>query len=152
MVDMTDPAAVLTTLNQKLKELLSIGQFATMFYAVLNTFDETLTYAAAGSTNPAITRENNNVEWLDGKGMPLGASLAATYQNHSVPFQQGDGLLLYSDALIETPNSDGENISTEKLETILSQSNHTLAFNKILAEFKNHGTATDDLTIVLLSR
>lgn len=152
MVDMTDPAAVLNTLNGKLKELLSIGQFATMFYAVLNTLDDTLTYAAAGSTNPAITRENNTIKWLDGKGMPLGASLTATYKNHSIPFQQGDGLLLYSDALIETPNADGENISTEKLETVLSQSNHTLAFNKILTEFKNHGTATDDLTIVLLSR
>lgn len=152
MVDMTDPAAVLTTLNRKLKELLSIGQFATMFYAVLNTMEDTLVYAAAGSTNPAIIRDSKTIEWLDGKGMPLGASLAAAYENHSVALHQGDGILLYSDALIETPNKDGDNITSEMLEQSLQASSHALAFQKMIAQFNHHGTATDDLTIVLLSR
>ncbi len=152
MVDMTDPAAVLTRLNEKLHELLTRGQFATMFYAVLNTLSDTLQYAAAGSTAPALLRGGESVEWLDSRGLPLGASLAATFVNHSVQMEQGDALLLYSDALIETPNAEGDCLSAETIEASVKTQDHALAFNKILAEFKKQNMADDDLTIVLLSR
>lgn len=152
MVDMTDPAAVLEELNKKLRELLSIGQFATMFYAVLNTLDDTMHYAAAGSTSPAIVRSGKTIEWLDSKGLPLGATSYATYQNHATTFTADDGLLLYSDALTETPNDKEEFITSETIETCLKGNNHALAFNKIIAQFQKQNAADDDLTIVLLSR
>lgn len=152
MLDMTDPASVLEKLNKKLKEILSIGQFATMFYAVINTLDDTLHYAAAGSTNPAIIKKDKSIEWLDGKGLPLGAANGAEYKNHTTTFTEEDGLLLYSDALIETANTEGGYITTENIESCLKAASHPLAFNKIIAEFKKQNTATDDLTIIMLSR
>ena len=63
-----------------------------------------------------------------------------------------DALLLYSDALTETPDASGECISPEAIEACLKNKTHALAFNKIIAQFKNQNTADDDLTIALLSR
>lgn len=154
VADMSDPSAVLHELNEKLLGLLSPGQFATMFYAIINIFEDALCYAAAGSTDPALLRPGNSVEWLEGRGLPLGISAKAQYQNITVPFPPGDGLLIYSDALTETPNSRGQHLTVDDLLPCLQMPNHGEAFFCLIDHYGKHrsGAISDDLTIALLSR
>jgi serine phosphatase RsbU (regulator of sigma subunit) len=62
--------------------------------------------------------------------LPLGATSYATYQNHTTKFSANDALLLYSDALTETPDASGECISPEAIEACLKNKNHALAFSE----------------------
>jgi len=152
--EMQSPPAVLQRINNKLCELLETGQFATMFYAVINTKNNHLHYAVAGSTPPAIIRNGKKVEWLDSSGLPLGIQESRVYPEHSTPFHAADNLFLYSDALIETESSKGELFSAEVLESCLTQKSPQTSFDNLTQKFKAHCDKgiEDDLTIVLLSR
>ena len=154
LVDMHNPSAVLEKANNKLCALLETGQFATMFYAVIDTKKNRLSYAAAGSTNPALLRGGKKIKWLDGTGLPLGINEGRLYPTYSIPYAAEDMLFFYSDALIETQNSKGEFVTTELLESILPSKNPQLSFENVLQKFKVHCDkgVEDDLTIILCSK
>lgn len=146
------PSAYLTHLNATLKPLLPPGQFATMFYGVINTKSNTLAYASAASPSP-ILFSRGGLEILDSSGLLLGAIKDATYQTREVSFRPGDCLLLYSDALIETPDEQGEMLSTEKAAELF-QSAHPSGFEALLNHFnRNHSPRlSDDLTLIACKR
>lgn len=154
LIDIHAPSLLLQNLNLKLYELLDPGQFATIFYAVINIEKEQLSYAAAGSTHPAVIRNRKKIEWLDGSGLPLGAHDKTTYDTRVVPFKREDALFLYSDALIETPNKKGELFTPQRIEEYLPAKTPQQSFKTIVNKFKAHRneTVADDLTLLLLSR
>lgn len=115
-----DPAAYMAHLNGILRTQLQPGQFATMFYGVLDRTDYTLRYATAGTTASAILRPHSQtVDRLDGTGFPLAATQQAEYTTHTAHLNTGDILFLYSDALIEAPAPNGTRWEEEGLFTFL---------------------------------
>lgn len=99
-----DPATSLARLNALLCDVLPVGQFATMFLAVIDFTAERVSYAAAASPPvPLRPRHGEPFGLLDGSGLPLGITRDATYETHSAWFGPGAALALYSDALVETP-------------------------------------------------
>ncbi len=111
---MASPTDYLAFLNESLVELLPVEQFATMFYGIIDTAQDTLSFATAACPSPIVLRDNK-AEILDGSGIPLGVDNGASYETHSMSFKKGDMLFLYSDALIETPNTNGEYITEKAL-------------------------------------
>ena len=154
LMEVHQPSLLMQDINLKLYELLEPGQFATMFYAVINIEKEELNYAAAGSTHPAVIRDRKTIEWLDGSGLPLGAHNKALYKTRVVPFKREDSLFLYSDALIETPNKKGELFTPQMIEAYLPAKTPQMSFKTIVNKFKEHHNETiaDDLTLLFLSR
>lgn len=103
-----DPAAYLATLNDRLAGLLPRGQYATMFYGILDAEEGTLTYSGAGSPPPLIgDRTSGRVTVLDASGVPLGMVKGSRYQTRVAAFPQSSVLFLYSDAFYESPRPDG---------------------------------------------
>lgn len=151
------PGEYLSHLNDKLLHLLLRGQFATMFYGIVDTQGNKLLYACACSPHPIIIRKSTGqAEMLDGSGTPLGIALQL-YPTHSVTFSAGDMLLLYSDALIETPNEAGEFITEEEIIKLLIAYKGAAAAEVkevLLDYFQKHtgGVLTDDLTIAICIR
>ncbi len=104
-----NPGAYLTKLNQRLHSLLQSGNFATMFYAVIDSDTEEIHYATAASTSPVrMPASGEPVHMIDGSGLPLGVFPDVIYETKTMPFMKGDALILYSDALIESYNAQGE--------------------------------------------
>ncbi len=98
------PASVLRRLNQRLNEVLPVGQFATMFCAALDFGARTLEYASAGAPPQLYRRSSRGrFEVLSKPGLPLGIVPNATFESETVPFEPGGALVLYTDGLIETP-------------------------------------------------
>ena len=153
-MSIANPSELLEEINLELYELLEPGQFATMFYAVINVKKNQLSYTAAGSTHPALLRGGGKIEWLDGTGLPLGVQAKTTYTTTVIPFHAEDLLFLYSDALIETPNKKQELFTPELLESCLPAKTPQATFKNVLQKFKAHcnDAIADDLTMVLLSR
>ena len=150
------PDQYLGYLNAKLLQILVKGHFATMFYGVVNTRNNTLTYSCACSPNPILLKTNGSVQLLEGKGNLLGVG-AFEYDSHVVPYEPGDTLLLYSDALIESPDEDGffieENVLLTEAET-MPNAQASDVLDVILGLLRRHtnGRITDDLTLCVCKR
>lgn len=158
-----NPGEYLTVLNKVLIKLLSVGQFATMFYGVIDTEANTIRYATAACPMPLVFRKDGNepVEFVSGKGFPLGVTEDAIYETKEITFGPNDLILLYSDALIETANESNhffteELVSQFILDNIGDSSNAAIdrMFENLIANFmKDYGVRlNDDLTVCLFSR
>lgn len=151
------PGEYLSHLNEKLLHLLLLGQFATMFYAVIDTEGNRMFYASAGSTHPFILRRaTGKVEKIDASGLPLGVSLNF-YPTRSTTFARGDQMLLYSDALLETKNADGKCLDEQDIVRFLKEhaSLPTVELlHTLVARFEQHtrNRFRDDLTLCLCRR
>lgn len=108
------PGTYLTYINAILAPMLPTGQFATMFYGIINRKKNTISYASAASPSPVLfNKDTMTHKILDSTGTVLGAFKETSYQMIEVPFNSGDCLLLYSDALTETYSDQGEMLPLE---------------------------------------
>lgn len=155
------PAACLYQLNQQLHAMLPIELFATMFYAVLDTRSDSLIYSVAGSPPPLMLRTEKMPAYalLEGAGLPLAAIRNPQYHEHRAAFRQGDALLLYSDALIETADTKGEYLAISDIGNMLvsippaSRSAETLLSTTLSSFLEKVGPRlTDDLTVNVYRR
>ena len=150
------PGAYLTHLNAILAPMLPTGQFATMFYGVINRKTHKLSYASAAAPEPILFMEGGkHYQTLENRGMLLGAFKESAYQTLEIPFNPGDGLFLYSDALTETPDADDSMIPIEHWANAFldhlkkSKNDSGKAFAAMLSDFdRMHAPyLTDDLTL-----
>lgn len=154
----SSPSVFLKKINKRMKEFMPLGQFATMFYGVINTETNTLKFSGAGCPNPFIINADGNTSILDTKGIPLGVLEETEYTDSEIKFQKGDLLCLFSDALIETPNDHDEMFDHNKLQKILSKNAGMSAkktLNELLKRFNSFigdNEISDDLTINLYKR
>ncbi len=153
--DADQPALFLERLNRELVGFLPIGQFATCFYMVFDRQQQQLTYSAAGSPPPFISRKEQG-EWLDSTGFVLGHQVDASFASHTVSLGAGESVFLYSDALIETASYQGDFLE----EGYWLQMVHPLAgqpAKQIIAQvetaYRSHcgDYQRDDLTLLCIS-
>ena len=104
-----DPASFLAVLNETLAGVLPSGQYATFFYAVIDTLRETLTWSGAGAPFPLLLREGKFV-YLDTTGTPLGLDINSVYFDSVLPFPVGSGLFAYSDGMADARAKTGGEI------------------------------------------
>lgn len=150
------PGAYLAHLNAVLAPLLPTGQFATMFYGIINVKDNTITYSSAAAPPPVLfNKHNSGCQMLEAGGIMLGALKKTTYDTTEVEFNCGDCLLLYSDALIETPDAQGNMLPIENwigsLQSYLKVDGADCreSFASFLSNFEDSCSPylTDDLTL-----
>jgi len=153
----SDPAAYLTVLNEKLTKLIPRGQFATMFYGIIDIQTDQLTYSAAASPSPIVGCENH-FEFYEASGIPLGISEEAVYENRIVDFPDGSFLFLYSDALTETEGENDVMLDEHGLGKLMDSALNTASiqhpFANVLQQFGKRVSRPlpDDLTAVWLAR
>ena len=121
-----NPGSLLTKLNQKLGEVLPLGQFATMFCAVLDFQTNSMEYASAGAM-PQLYRPRADApfELVCKPGLPLGLMCGGTYDFETLPFQPGGALLFYTDALIETPKPPKSIFTADSLRDYVNEADRT---------------------------
>ncbi len=154
--DLGDPARLLAQLNQRLADILTVGQFATAFYGVIDRATDTLRYAAAGAPNPLLG-SRGGFRLLDSSGVPLGAFAGAEYENRATPFRPGDTLFLYSDGLTEARDRNDAMLGEEGLADLIEQAVAVAAehpFPWLMARFAERFGAGlgDDLTALWIGR
>lgn len=149
------PSDFLDELNRQLCALLQRGQFATFFFGIFDAEQQTLTYAGAGSPPPFLWNGKRATS-LPTKGLPLGISEKATYENHTCTFRPGYRLFLYSDALTENPNAKGERLGKKGLLPLVKQAFKTPDLKEGMQELTDRfftfapPPPQDDITIVFI--
>lgn len=153
------PASAMTIMNTQLLGLLPRGQFATFFLAVIDLAKDRMIYSAAGVPKPFLVC-GNKIELINADGMPLGISKQAQYHNYQLDFPKGSKFMLYSDALTESPNKDGERLGEEGflklIKKFLTQANKTPqnVVSSVIKSFFEFAPPPppDDVTVVYFER
>jgi len=153
-----EPVAVLSALNKALYKTLTRGKFATIFYGIIDITNDSISYSCAANP-PQLLRTNARANYIGipCEGMPLGFVENTQYDLHEYAFHKGATLILYSDALIETPHPPHEVYTPESLLGLVNtidgeQSSHdivTAIMDRL--DIEKHGLK-DDLTLVALRR
>mgnify|MGYP001019953252 CR=1 FL=1 len=153
-----NPGSFMSLLNAAIEPIISVQRFATMFYGVIDLKKDKLFYATAATPNPVLFNQNKSIT-INGSGFPLGVVKRAKYETRSVDFNVGDTLALYSDAVIETPNKNGDFFDEKMLHDYLVKSlNKTNNIKKVFKEFitmfdKSYSlNLEDDLTVNFFTR
>ena len=90
------------------------GEFVTLFYAMIDVAEKTLTYCNCGH-EPTVLIRNGRTTDLQKGGLVLGVDPEAEYEIETVKLKEGDCLLFYTDGLTDAVNYDNELWGRDKL-------------------------------------
>jgi serine phosphatase RsbU (regulator of sigma subunit) len=150
------PAEVLGRVNALLAAEIPAGMFVTCFCALLDPATGRLRYANAGH-EPPYRRHDGDVTQLWASGMPLGMMPATAYDDDETTLAPGEGLLFYSDGLVEAHDRDRAMFGFPRLQRALAEpaaeSSPIAAALDALGRFTGDGwEQEDDVTLVALRR
>jgi serine phosphatase RsbU (regulator of sigma subunit) len=153
-LDPSSPGQVLTQVNEALSARIPTNMFVTCFYAILDPKSGHLSYANAGHDLPYLRRGSDAVE-LRARGMPLGLVSGMSYEEGEDCLNEGDGVLFYSDGLVEAHNPHREMFGFPRLRTLIAEHSEERALQNFLLEklysFTGEGwEQEDDITLVIL--
>lgn len=153
--------------SQALKELyvdfnesnLDPNLYITVFYAVIDIKNYTLTYSNAGHNVCPILFNRDRFEILRIPGIPISNWVeTAEYSESTISLLRKDRIFLYTDGIIEIRNSKGKIYGDDRLLNILlnSKLEPNASLNRIIddacefAEIKDFSEIIDDITMALL--
>jgi phosphoserine phosphatase RsbU/P len=115
------PRELCHRLNRILCDLMPVGKFISLFYAVLDSVDNRLTYCNAGHNPPLLIRPDGTSAELKTAGAVLGHFPHWLYEQGEVQMRSGDKLLLFTDGLVEACNEDEELFGENNLIRIVRE-------------------------------
>jgi hypothetical protein len=152
------PRSVLNVLNEIVIKTAPKRILMTFFFGLLDPRAQTLRFASAGHLDPYVYRgATRRLESLSSWGFPLGVRRRDPFVEHSVTFEAGDRLILYSDGLIEAVDDDGEPFGFDRFEkTLLGCGTGTADDIKktllnTVKKFTRNRPPEDDQTLVVVS-
>jgi len=98
---------IISRLNEMACRECRNGEFVTLFYAIIDVKDKTITYCSCGHEPTVLIRDGEIIELKKG-GLVLGVDNQAEYEIETIGLKNGDCLLFYTDGLIDAANFDGE--------------------------------------------
>jgi serine phosphatase RsbU (regulator of sigma subunit) len=156
--DSSSPGEVLQRVNDALAPNIAANTFVTCFYAILDLQSGRLRYANAGHNLPCCRREDLSTE-LRARGMPLGLMPRMPYEEKETTLAPGDGVLFYSDGLVEAHDPQREMFGFPRLQALVAEhgDQEEGSLGEFLMEelysFVGEGwEQEDDITLVTLRR
>src|ERR671917_1952680 len=154
----SSPGEVLERVNEALLPRIPANMFVTCFYAILHPESGRLLYANAGHDVPFLRRRSgDDAEELRARGMPLGLMPGMNFEVGEDSLREGDGVLFYSDGLVEAHDQRGEMFGFPRLRALVADHDKVKSLGDILMEelysFVGEGwEQEDDITFVTLRR
>ncbi|MBN1868398.1 SpoIIE family protein phosphatase [Candidatus Sumerlaeota bacterium] len=155
-----EPGRLLEELNRLLYDHLPTNQFATMFYAVIDTKTLECRYASAGHNPPLWFQASTGevVEIPKCQGFPLKlVSREISYSTAEVQFQPGDCVVFFTDGIPECFNREREVYGVERLREVVRKNAAQMAPRELeiaivtdLLQFADDHPTEDDLTLAIM--
>lgn len=120
-----EPHELCHRLNRILCDLTPVGKFISFFYGVLDSRTNRLTYCNAGHNPPLLVRADRRTTELSAAGAVFGQFPHWLYEQSELQMHPGDKLMLFTDGLVEAPNSHNELFGEQNLIRIAQE--HTNA-------------------------
>jgi serine phosphatase RsbU (regulator of sigma subunit)/predicted ester cyclase len=155
-LDSASPGQILSRVNETLVSRIPPNMFVTCFYAILDPQKGTLSYANAGHDLPYLWH-GGDADELRARGMPLGLMPGMGYEEKEIELDFGEGVLFYSDGLVEAHDPEGEMFGFPRLGALIAEHGEERPLGDFLMEdlysFVGEGwEQEDDITLVTLRR
>jgi len=132
-------------------------KFVSLFYAILDAEERSLTYTNAGH-NPQILLHNRDgtVDFLTAGGTLVGIMENIPFEKDSVTLSSGDTLILYTDGVTDAINQREDTFGEERLLRLVKEHSSLCAqelMDKIYRAVLHFSTGTsqfDDITLIVL--
>ncbi len=152
LLSIFSPQEALEKINALLYKDPVINKFVPVFYGILNPKTLSFRYCNAGH-EPAILFSSQKITVLDTNGFPLGSIPDSDYQEKEIILTDQDIILCFTDGVVESRNTKGQNFGRRHLEQFVKKNSHlnaTELVHKIFAHIQKNSQAKqhDDLTIV----
>ena len=154
----TDPSAMLASLNLSLFDHLPKHVFVTAIFGVLHRPSGAFRFVRAGHTPPLLVTEDRVEETrADGiaLGLDRGTLFTSSLRAERLVFREGDRLLLFTDGLTEAEDASETQYGTERLERALttyrSIDGEESFLTAILRDWRQHldgQPPEDDVTVI----
>ena len=152
----SSPSEVLAQVNETLFARIPPNMFVTCFYAILDPKNGSMNYANAGHDLPYLWH-GGDCEELRARGMPLGLMAGMSYEQKEIELDAGEGVLFYSDGLVEAHDAKGVMFGFPRLRDLIAEHDDKRALGDFLLEdlysFVGEGwEQEDDITLLTLRR
>jgi serine phosphatase RsbU (regulator of sigma subunit) len=114
-----NPELLLQETNRRILEDITTGQFVTLFYGVLDPNSGELIFSNAGHPPPYQFQPGFAPKEISGNGIPVGVAEGSTWEAGSIFLEPESLLLLYTDGLFESRNSEGEFYGTDRIQEVV---------------------------------
>src|SRR5829696_2032177 len=146
------PGEVLRKVNDSLVADIPPNMFVTCFYAILEPKSGSLRYANAGHDLPYLWH-GGDAEELRARGMPLGLMPGMGYEEKEIVLDAGEGVLFYTDRLVEAHDAKGEMFGFPMLKALIAEHSEERSLGAFLLEklysFVGEGwEQEDDVTLL----
>ncbi len=154
-----EPARALALANDLILADSHSDLFVTLFYAILDPEQCTLTYANAGHNLPLhFNGRSGQVTALEAKGMVMGVVPGIELEQKTIQLNQGDLVLFYTDGVTDALNDDIQEFGLERLKAVVEAHRDQAApavvqaINQAVSDFVGRAPQFDDLTLVVLKQ
>jgi serine phosphatase RsbU (regulator of sigma subunit)/predicted ester cyclase len=156
VLDSPSPGEMLERVNEALFPYIPPNTFVTCFYAILDPERGSLSYANAGHDLPYLWR-GNDAEELRARGMPLGLMPGMSYEEKEIELDAAEGVLFYSDGLVEAHDPKGEMFGFPRLRARVADHSEERSLGEFLMEelysfVGDSWEQEDDITLLTLRR
>lgn len=134
------------------------GVFVSLFYALIDLKERSLTYVGVEDNQPVIIEGGTTGDLivLEAKGAPLGVSNALNIEENSTSLSTGDTVVLYTDGVVKSLNEKREEFDKKGLMALIENNQDSHAqdlIQKIKEEvllFTGNTSRSDDITLIAL--
>jgi sigma-B regulation protein RsbU (phosphoserine phosphatase) len=151
------PASAITHANRMIFEDSKTSMFVTLFYAILDSRERTLTYVNAGHNPPVFIRgDDASITLLKAEGIALGVLEDIELETVTISLHEDDLLVLYTDGVTEAENSSNELYGEERLEELMGTIRKTTSAEIIVSivedikKFAGDAPQSDDITLLVM--
>ena len=157
------PADVLRKVNRQLYPDIKEDMFISMAYLILDQQRNSVTLARAGHDAPLLYQcESQTVKPVKSPGMVVGIDSGSVFDrltvDFAVPLERNDCLILYTDGVTETLNSEGDEFGLDRMiESVRASANDgaQAIVKKIthdVREFTGSAPQNDDITLIAIRK
>ncbi len=153
-----DLTKLMQEFNNQLTQDTDDNMFMTLFYAILNDDEKSITWASAGHDPAILYHENGkSIDELPNTGMIAGLMENIKYsQEGPIPLSKGDIIVIGTDGIWEAMNPQKQMFSKDRLHKIIRQNATQSAENlcKIVIDsvidFTKPAFPQDDITLIVI--
>ncbi len=152
-----DVVDVIQDANRLITADAKSGMFVTLFYAILDLREKTLTYVNAGHNPPVMFKgKTGELIMLRAKGIALGAMEDIELEERKIILKGGDMVVFYTDGVTEAEDVEERQFGEERLFKVIKE-NHNLSANDMIEKIKEavlsfcgEQPQFDDITLMVL--
>ena len=106
---LTSPAEIMTRVNKIICERNEINMFATIWFGIIDSDSENITFANAGHPFPFVKRLDGELVSIENEpNAPIGILEDEIYLEYSCRLTPGDEIIIYTDGIIEADDENGK--------------------------------------------